>query len=266
LHGGRSRVWSKIMNANLRSIIVKWLADRVDAVGFAPVDRFVDAPENHHPSRICKDARTVIVLGKRVPRGMLLSPGYSLYALHRTYHSVYNYLDQLALALCNRIESNGEHLAVPVPAFAPLVFRGIEPWGLLSLKHAAVNAGLGVFGRSGYVYHPRHGAMLRLSAVVTSAGLPGDPVLQYDPCPPKCDACWKQCPCQAFDQEGKFDKLACLGHTVKHAIYPLALRGPDALEHLERVNNTAGFNYWLDCNQCLKVCPANVPRKRASAE
>ncbi len=252
--------------AELKQNLIEWLGERVDAAGIAPVDRFREAPDKHHPSRICQDARSVIVLGKKVPRGMLRSPEYSLYFLHRTYHSVYPYLDALGLELCNWIESQGNFLAVPIPAFAPLVFEGVEPWGILSLKHAAVNAGLGTFGRSGYVYHPLHGAMLRLGAVVTSAELPADPLIERDPCPPKCRACHQACPARAFDEQGRFDKLACLGHTIKHAIYPLALQGDDALTRLERVNNTAGFNYWLTCNECLKVCPANRPSPRRQAE
>ena len=54
----------------LREKISDWTEARVDAIGFAPVDRFRDTPETHHPSRICRDARTVIVFGNTVPRGI----------------------------------------------------------------------------------------------------------------------------------------------------------------------------------------------------
>lgn len=245
------------MTEDLKAGIKEWLEERVDAVGFAPVDRFGDAPEKHHPSRICKDARTVIVLGKTVPHGVLHSPDYDLYFLHRSYHSTYRYLDELGLMLSNRIESQGRHLAVPIPSFAPLVLNGPEPWGILSLKHAAVYAGLGAFGKSGLIYHAIYGSLLRLGAVVTSAELPGDPVVEDDPCPPECDACWKACRAQAFNDEGEFNKLTCQGYTIKHAIYPIALSTEEGLNNIERVINTAGYDYWLACNECLKVCPRN---------
>jgi epoxyqueuosine reductase QueG len=29
------------------------------------------------------------------------------------------------------------------------------------------------------------------------------------------------------------------------------------LKNIERVINTAGHNYWIDCDECLKVCPLN---------
>ena len=59
---------------DLKQAILSYTEGKVDAIGFAPVERFEDAPEAHHPARICKDAKTVIVFGKTVPRGMLHSP------------------------------------------------------------------------------------------------------------------------------------------------------------------------------------------------
>lgn len=245
------------MSATLKKAIMEELGSRVTAIGFAPVDRFGDAPERHHPGTACKDAQTVIVFGITVPQGMLRSPEYNLYLLHRTYHTVYVHLDELALEISNFIESQGDYLAVPIPSYAPLLFHEREPWGVISLKHAGARAGLGAFGRSGQMYHPKYGSLLRLGAVVTSAELPGDPVIEKEPCPPKCSACHKTCPSNAFDAEAGFNKMACLGYCIKHAIYPIALRDEQGLKNIERVINTAGYNYWLKCDECLRVCPNN---------
>ncbi len=249
---------------DLKEAILGRAEGKVDAVGFAPVDRFDDGPEAHHPSRICKNAKTVIVFGNTVPRGMLLSPDYSLYMLHRTYHSVYERLNELGLMLSNWIESQGNFLAVPIPSFAPLVYKGMEPWGVLSLKHACVKAGLGAFGRNGLMHNPQFGTLLRPGAVVTSAELAGDPLIEDDPCPETCDACSKACPSGALQEDGTFNKMDCLGYLVKHAIYPLALKSEAGLKNIERVINTAGYNYWLTCNECLRVCPSNSPKKSRS--
>ena len=246
------------MAAALREAIVRHLQERVSTIGFAPVERFSEAPEKHHPSNLCKNARTVVVFGIQVPRGIFRSPDYNLYGLHRSYHTVYRRLDEISLALCNFIETQGRYAAVMVPSYAPMVFDQFEPWGLLSLKHAAVLAGLGAFGRSGQMYHPTYGSRLRLAAVVTDAELPGDPVIDEDPCPKKCRACQQSCPAGAFAADGNFQKMACLSHTIKHAIYPLALKGENAGKHIERVINTAGYDYWLDCDECVKVCPNNL--------
>ncbi len=142
------------MNEELKSSISTYLSDQVTTFGFAPVTRFDKADEAHHPGNICKDAKTVVVFAITVPRGMLHSPDYHLYAMHRSYHTVYGRLDDIALDLCNFIEVTGDCLTVPVPSYAPMVFHGMEPWGILSLKHAAAKAGLGSFGRNGLVHHP----------------------------------------------------------------------------------------------------------------
>ena len=117
------------MSESLKKSIIEFLKPQVSDLGFASVDRFSEAPEGHHPGRVCRNAQTVIVFGITVPRGMLKSPDYSLYALHRTYHSAYTLIDHLSLALCNFIESRGKYLAVPVPSYAPMIFHQCEPWG-----------------------------------------------------------------------------------------------------------------------------------------
>lgn len=241
-----------------------FLGTRVTRVGFAPVDRFEGAPEEHHPAYVLDGAATVIVLAVAVPKGILHSKGRSLYSLHRAYHTVYPLLDEIGLSLANHIEEQTGHLATTVPSYAPLTYReGIEPWGVLSLKHAAVRAGLGAFGKNGLVHNPDFGTMLRLGAVVTTAPFEGSEMLGDDPCPPGCKLCHKACPSQAIGPEGEFAKLTCLGHTIKHAIYPLAIRSKEDMRHLERITNTAGYNYWLTCHVCLSSCPNNRPKRAA---
>lgn len=245
------------MQNALKETIIRYLGNRVAATGFAPVERFEGAPDQHHPANICKDARTVIVFGIQIPQGVLKSPDYHLYGMHRSYHTAYRRLDEIALDLCNFIETQGKYAAIMIPSYAPMVFHAVEPWGLLSLKHAAVLAGLGAFGRSGQMYHPAYGSRLRLAAVVTNADFPGDPVIDALPCPENCHACQKICPAGALTSEGDFQKMKCLGYAIKHAIYPLALKDAAGLKHIERVINTAGHDYWIDCNECVKVCPLN---------
>jgi epoxyqueuosine reductase len=256
----------KRADSTLKQAVKAHMSSRVSVLGFAPVERFEGAPEGHHPEDICKNARTVIVYGISIPRGVLTSPTYNLHTLHRSYHTLYRHLDDLSLDLSYFIEESSNNQAVPVPSYAPMVFHNFEPWGILSLKHAAVQAGLGSFGRSGQIYHPRYGGLLRLGAVVTCADMPGDPMVEEDPCLADCTACCKACPTGALDGSGKFNKLACLGHTIKHAIYPLALKDKEGLQHIERVINTAGYDYWIACDECLKVCPKNRKRRDSAGK
>lgn len=254
------------MDSSLKESIKNYLSDKVSALGFATVDQFDDTPDKHHPTKACKDAKTVIVFGIPVSRGIFSSPDYDLYLMHRSYHTVYRHLDEISFNLTNFIEAQTRSSAVSVPSYAPLVFHEFEPWGIISLKHAAVKAGLGALGRSGMMYHPEHGSLLRLGAVVTSAEMHGDIINDKLPCPSKCYACQQKCPSNAFAETSGFNKMKCLGHTIKHAIYPLALKDEQGLKHIERVINTAGYDYWLACNECLKVCPLNKKSKRPEIE
>lgn len=98
--------------------------------------------------------------------------------------------------------------------------------------------------------------------MITSVERPGNQVIKDDPCPKGCNACQKKCPARAFTDSGEFNKMTCLPYSVKHAIYPLALKGADALKYIERVVNTAGHDYWLACDECLKACPNNRIKKK----
>ena len=246
----------------IKEDIKRWIENKVDVVGFAPVDRFEEAPEAHHPQRMLQGVKSVIVYGRMIPRGVMRSPDYGKHFLHRSYHSVYPYLDELGYSLANYLERKTGELAVQAPSYLPMVFHGMEPWGVLSLKHAAEKAGLGAFGRSGQLYHPKHGALLRWGAVITSLEIEGDPLMDDIPCPEDCTACIKACPVNAIKDERKeFEKMACLAHTIKHAIYPLALKNEEGLKRIERVINTAGYDYWLECFNCVKVCPLNKTKK-----
>lgn len=235
--------------------IVEWLGERVEAVGFSPVERFGEAPEAHHPTRLLEGARSVIVLARAIPAGIFKSPDSGLYFLHRSYHTTYSELDSLALDLTRRIESAGE-LALPIPAYAPLTVEESGIWGLLSLKHAAVSAGLGAFGRNELVFNEKYGSRLRFGAVVTTAGLEPSPLVDGEPCPPGCTACFKSCPFNAFEG-GRFDKRVCGPSAFFHSIYPLACASDRSAENREMVYNTAGYNYWIKCIECMRVCPLN---------
>ncbi len=246
------------MTDYLRDMVTDLLTGKLDAFGFAPVDRFEGAPPGHHPSEIMTGAKTVIVYGRVVPRGCFASPDYAYHFLHRSYHTVYPFLDQVGYDLSTLLEEEG-YLAGVIAGYAPIVFEEGKVQGILSLKHAAVAAGIGAFGRNELVFHPQHGSMLRFGAVITTAELAPDPLLDWDPCAGSCTgACMKSCPANAFE-EGGFNRGLCARLAVKHPIYLLTMKEEWGPASMELVANTAGYNYWIGCSECQRVCPANRP-------
>jgi epoxyqueuosine reductase len=261
----------------IKKNILKLMEDKVDAIGFASIDRFSDAPEEHHPSRICKDAKTVIVFGKAIPRGIIHAPEYNLYALQRSYHTAFEYLNQLGLMLSTWIEDQGNYLSVQIPCTFPWIIQNKENsfdrfmnkegvnvgWGLISLKHAAVNAGIGAFGKNELVHNPKYGTLLRFGAVVTSIELPADPIITDAPCKNNCSACIESCPVAALSEERTILKRECGRHSGSHVIYrnsylhTIQSELGQKLFDYELMMNTGAYNYWLNCFECTRVCPNN---------
>lgn len=70
----------------------------------------------------------------------------------------------------------------------------------LSLKLAAYEAGIGVFGRPSILITPEYGPRVIFRAVLTDASIqPDKPLTDFDPCG-KCDTCIKLCPVNAIDE------------------------------------------------------------------
>ncbi len=68
----------------------------------------------------------------------------------------------------------------------------------VSLRHAAIAAGLGVFGRHNLVIHPQLGSRVLFCAVLMNLDLPSDPPVTEDLCT-QCGICVDECPAQALD-------------------------------------------------------------------
>ncbi|MEM2393388.1 MAG: hypothetical protein QXG11_01025 [Candidatus Bathyarchaeia archaeon] len=251
----------------------------VDLVGIANVERFVDAPAGHRPADLLPKAKSVIVLGFRLPLGALEAAkrGYEglkhapqIYGVH-AYQVVPNLrLLFAANALAKFLEKKG-YIAMPLPS-GPL--GGLT----ISHRHAAVAAGLGEFGWSGITLTPEYGPKQRWVSVITRAELETDPL--YDG--PKlcdrsrCSICIKVCPTQAIP-ESESKKVVIGDRTFEYAkIDPvkcaIACEGLKELgiplpehptwEDLNKLRQLAprGGGLFTDiptylCGRCLIYCP-----------
>lgn len=208
------------------------LASGAELCGIAAIERFEGAPEGFHPRDIYADCRAVVVLAKALPKGLaLVSP-----------RIVYNHLgevniselDRAALRTALFIERLGG-IAVPLPTDGPYDYW--EPdtktgKGLLSMRHAAVCAGLGSLGKNTLLINKDYGNMLGIGAVLTSLPLRSD-ALSEELCTPGCRRCLDACPVGALD-------------------------GVSANQTLCRANaygeNARGFSV-VNCNRCRVACP-----------
>jgi len=81
--------------------------------------------------------------------------------------------------------------------------------GDISLRHAAVASGLGVFGRHNLVIHPRFGSRLSFTGLLTEMPLSSDEPLKEELCN-DCGLCVDACPGKALERSGKTEELKCL--------------------------------------------------------
>lgn len=140
--------------------------------------------------------------------------------------------------------------------------------GDVSLRHAAIAAGLGAFGRHNLVVHPKLGSRVIFTAVLTDLDLSGDPGIEENPCD-QCNLCVDNCPAQALDQQGKTDVFKCLKNSQPYGIAgsirfwsKLAASDPEEQKRMLRDEQFwrlyqagfIGFQYF--CFQCIAGCPA----------
>ena len=159
--------------------------------------------------------------------------------------------------------------AMTVPPSYPL-YMSYETKGTLgevSLRHAAVAAGLGNFGRHNLVIHPKIGTRVLFTALITDLDLPSDSPVSERLCT-DCNACVENCPAGALDEEGKTDDMKCLKNSQPYGIgsairfWSKFAESPteDQKKMVKDVNfwrlyqaAFIGFQYF--CFNCIKSCP-----------
>jgi len=139
--------------------------------------------------------------------------------------------------------------------------------GDLSLRHAAVAAGLGVFGRHNLVIHPRFGSRLSFTGLLTELPLASDPPVREELCD-NCNLCVEACPGRALDVENRTDDMKCLRASQPFGIgsafgYIRRFLGKPPDEQLAMLKEPRfmslyqasfiGFQY--ACFKCIAVCP-----------
>jgi len=204
-----------------------------DFCGIAPIDRFKEAPEGFNPVDTLPSCKSVIVFGKKFPRGTLDCINTIPYTIARNMLS--DTLDKMSVSFCALMEDKNI-IAVPVGAVGPAVLdkKTNRSRGIVSLKHAAVMAGLGYFGKNTLVITPDYGNMVWFSAVLANIELEPDNIINKN-CPEDCLLCVKSCPVNALKEDSlEMDQMKCFGHSFR---------------------TNQGESFYLKCNKCRTICP-----------
>ena len=208
------------------------LAKGADLCGIAHIDRFSNSEVGFHPTDIYEACKSVIVLAKRLPRGLVFVSPRIVYN-HANRLNV-NVLDKITNEASIAIEQVG-CMAVPLPCDDPVDYwdeENLKAKGLLSMRHAAVLAGLGSIGKNTLFINKQYGNFITLGAILTNLDLQSDPFSE-ELCLENCRLCLDNCPAKALDGKTANQKL-CRPYTY--------------------TTNDRGLGV-VNCNKCRTICP-----------
>lgn len=208
----------------------------IDLIGIASIDKFVDAPQNHKPTDIMPDAKSVIVLAQRCLTGPIKNNHWTSYT--SVHDGNIGRLDSAAYYLSRYLEEQYAVNAIPVPSMTPYFHWDEEKQyaaGDLSHKHAAVAAGLGVMGKNSLLITPQYGNKVNLVSIITDLLIDPDLIINDKLCPVGCRLCIDSCPVRAINCDGTVNQSACRSHCWTKL--------------------PKGFSV-LQCWKCREICPA----------
>jgi epoxyqueuosine reductase len=210
---------------------------QVDAVGVVAVADWDQTPLGASARRILPGAQSILVVGMEIYPEILAhsSPEKTMgeASLRDILVPHLAYLDgRLTKAVYDfSMESRRQGFrAVPMPAAGCPVDPRYQQ-AVLSFKHAAQAAGLGVLGKSSLIVHPQFGPRMRLACALTEARIAPTAANRESPCS-DCGLCLGACPAGALAEPAagepyQINKFACG-----------SFRGGSGA-----------------CSECMRVCP-----------
>ena len=188
------------------------------------------------------------------------------------------FLEEVSLELVYWLEDAG-YPAIIVPP------THVDPWRyggdpskhqgtLLSLPHAAVEAGLGTLGLNQQLLTPQFGPRVVLTAVLCSVEVECDQPMTEALClGPECGRCLKACPGDVI-QHWDRDWEACDRYRSPHGFAQLSeylgrvIDEPDNRQKKALLRSDDSFNLWQSilrgagvitgCRRCADVCPVGA--------
>nr|MBA3476781.1 hypothetical protein [Lautropia sp.] len=235
-----------------------------------------DPADPRRPSDITEwDAGRVIVLARKLSSGVTRIKAWG--DRHKYYNDelALTSLEEMSLDLVYWLEDAG-YPAIIVPP------THVDPWRyqddprqhmttLLSLPHAAVEAGLGTLGLNLQLLTPEYGPRVLLTAVLCSVDVECDRPIAESLClGPSCGRCLSTCPADAVEHWGR-DWGKCDEYRSPYGFAKLAdqiqkvVEADDPEVRKQLLRSETSFNLWQSilrgsgvvtgCRRCADVCP-----------
>ncbi len=182
----------------------------IDCIGIGNIDRFRDAPTLLSPLTYFPEARSVIAVAMRIPRGSYRGIEEGTHWHNYTFYS-YNKLNSLfrpkkSYELCCFIEDHGWEAVAHYPAVPegngtmkePVAPGKVPPDVVCSARIIAAGCGMGEVGYSKVFLTKKFGPRVRVGLIFTDCELEPDPILSTGDICLHCGACVRECPGDAI--------------------------------------------------------------------
>jgi ferredoxin len=191
----------------------------IDMIGFASKARFEGVDAQHNPFSIFPEAKTVIMLGKRICRGSLRGveegTNFGDYRLFGRNWLEDEFLSLACYDLVRFLEDNGWEACPIFPNPSELGPSGVSvadgrpaPNVYPDFDYAAVACGLGEIGLNGLFLSPKFGSRQRFHMILTDAEIEETPLFEGSICD-KCGKCAEVCPLGAIDKNDTYTVEIC---------------------------------------------------------
>lgn len=233
-----------------------------DDVGIAAVSNY-NSPRSPKIATIFPGTKSIIVLAYK-ELANCESPNVQIAMNGKLDQMEFSRLNNYKLARFLDKEFKAKGMTVPNSYPLDMSQKGI---GDVSLRHAAVAAGLGQFGRHNLVIHPELGTRVTFTAVLCDLDLQSDPPATEDLCT-HCNICVDNCPAGALDEEGKTDLLKCIKNSQPYSQFrtiafwhqfidsaPEEQKKMFLDESFRFMYQAASLGIQYFCFNCFKSCP-----------
>ncbi len=242
----------------------------LDVIGICSISslpRLERLDHKRNAEAVLPQAASVIVGGIRIIPSAIQSSRENVRIAQYSTMCLYKELDRISYSLSRFLDDEG-YLSAAVPAYLPIdMHHNLGMVGDISLRHAAVEAGLGTFGLNGLVLTPEYGPKIRFMAILTDAPLIADSKREEKLCD-DCGVCIDRCPVGAISQDGAVDVKKCANEHMRYGLPGLvkfcrslvgasneqlhnAFKSPEFREYWQNMCN--GMFYY--CFECLNQCP-----------
>lgn len=251
----------------MKKEIIKYAKDiGADDIGFASVKNY-KSPNTPPIVEIYPQVKTIMVLAFQQLDNyeseniQIASVGNKL---------ISDFANSCTYKIARFVKQKFKAKVMSIPSLSPVNLNTETrlPFADVSLRHLAVTAGLGTFGRHNLVIHPVFGTKVIFTAIITNLDIQPDTPIKENLCT-DCNICVDQCPVSALDEEGKTDVMKCMFNSQPYGFVgnmqfwiKFAESSPEEQKLMltdkkfSRLYDGMTLGTKYVCFNCIKKCPA----------